>query len=41
MRQLMELASSPVRVPMTNITGDESTIDDVTGHMVDSPGSAG
>lgn len=41
MRQLMELATSPVRVPMTNITGDESTIDDVTGHMVDSPVSAG
>ncbi len=37
MRQLMENAQGPVRVPMTNTTGDESTIDDVTGQMIDSP----
>ena len=37
MRQLMEIAQGPVRFPMTNVVGDESTIDDVTGQMLDSP----
>jgi choloylglycine hydrolase len=37
MRQLVELASAPVRIPISPITGDESTIDDVTGQLIDSP----
>jgi len=37
MRELMEIAKAPVSVPMTNTTGDESQIDDATGHMIDSP----
>jgi hypothetical protein len=37
MRQLMEIAREPVRFHMTNVVGDESTIDDVTGQMLDSP----
>ena len=37
MKELMENAKAPVRVPMTNITGDESQIDDATGRMLDSP----
>jgi choloylglycine hydrolase len=37
MRQLMEIAQGPMRFPMTNVVGDESTIDDVTGQMLDSP----
>ena len=37
MRELMEIAKAPVSVPMTDTTGDESQIDDATGHMIDSP----
>lgn len=37
LRQLMEIAKDPVRVPMTSTTGDASPIDDVTGQMLDSP----
>lgn len=37
MRQIMESATAPVRLPMTPITGDESSIDDVTGQILDSP----
>lgn len=37
MRQLMELATAPVRIAITPVTGDESTIDDVTGQLIDLP----
>lgn len=37
MRQLMELAKTPARIVITPVTGDESTIDDVTGKLIDSP----
>ncbi len=37
LRQLVEIATAPVRIPMTNITGDESPIDDVTGQLLDAP----
>jgi choloylglycine hydrolase len=37
MRQLMEDATAPVRLSITPVTGDESTIDDVTGRLLDSP----
>ena len=37
MKQLMEIAKAPVRLTITPVTGDESTIDDITGHMLDSP----
>jgi choloylglycine hydrolase len=37
MRELMEMATAPVRIVITPITGDESTIDDVTGELIDSP----
>jgi choloylglycine hydrolase len=41
MKQLMELAKAPVRMVITPITGDQSSIDDITGQFVDSPvGSA-
>jgi hypothetical protein len=37
MKELMELAKEPVRFVITPVTGDLSTIDDVTGQLVDSP----
>lgn len=37
MRQLMEVATSPVRIVITPISGDLSSIDDVTGQLIDSP----
>lgn len=37
MRQLMELAKTPARIVITPITGDEATIEEVTGRLVDSP----
>lgn len=37
MRQLMQDASSPVRIGMGPTTGDRSSIDDVTGELLDSP----
>lgn len=37
LRQLIEVAQAPVRVPMTSVTGDESPIDDVTGQLIDAP----
>jgi hypothetical protein len=37
LKQLMETATAPVRIVITPITGDESTIDDVTGRLIDSP----
>lgn len=37
MKQLIEIAKAPVRIVVTPITGDESTIDDVTGRLIDSP----
>jgi len=40
MRQLMDVAKAPVRIVITPITGDESTIDDVTGQLIDSPVAA-
>lgn len=40
LKQLMENASGPVRIVITPITGDESTIDDVTGRLIDSPVTA-
>lgn len=40
MRQLMELAKTPLRIVITPITGDVSTIDDVTGQLIDSPVAA-
>ena len=40
MKQLMETATAPVRIPMTPATGDESPIDDVTGRLIDSPVAA-
>lgn len=40
MKQLMEVATSPVRIVITPVTGDQSSIDDVTGEMIDSPVAA-
>jgi len=40
MKQLMELATAPVRIAITPITGDASSIDDVTGELIDSPVAA-
>lgn len=40
MRQLRELAKTPLRIVITPITGDVSTIDDVTGQLIDSPVAA-
>lgn len=37
MKELMEVAKAPVRVVITPVTGDLSTIDDVTGQLIDSP----
>jgi choloylglycine hydrolase len=37
LKQLMEIAKAPVRVPMTWTSGDRSPIDDVTGELIDSP----
>ena len=37
LKQLMENAKAPVRLAITPVTGDESTIDDITGPMLDSP----
>jgi hypothetical protein len=37
MRELMDVAKTPVRIVITPVTGDESTIDDVTGQLIDSP----
>lgn len=37
MKQLMEVAKEPVRIVVTPVTGDESSVDDVTGQMIDSP----
>lgn len=37
LRELMELAKAPVRIVITPITGDELSIDDVTGTLIDSP----
>jgi choloylglycine hydrolase len=38
--QLIELATAPVRIAITPVTGDQSSIDDVTGQLVDSPVAA-
>lgn len=35
LRQLIENATSPVRIPMAHITGDKSIIEDVTGQLID------
>lgn len=40
LKELITLASAPVRLVVTPVTGDESSIDDVTGQLVDSPVSA-
>jgi choloylglycine hydrolase len=37
MRELMDVAKTPVRIVITPVTGDESSIDDVTGQLIDSP----
>lgn len=37
MRQLMELVKTPVRIVITPVTGDKSTIDDITGQLINSP----
>ena len=37
LRQLMGTATAPVRIVVTPVTGDESSIDDVTGRLIDSP----
>lgn len=37
MKQLIELAKAPVRIVITPVTGDKSTMDDVTGQLLDSP----
>jgi choloylglycine hydrolase len=37
LKQLMEIAQAPVRIVVTPVTGDKSTIDDVTGQLIDSP----
>lgn len=37
MKQLMEDTTAPVRLHVSPVTGDESTIDDVTGQLLDSP----
>lgn len=37
MRQLMNMATAPVRIVITPVTGDESCINDVTGRLIDSP----
>ena len=37
MRQLMEMAKTPLRIVVTPITGDDSTMDDLTGQLLDSP----
>ena len=37
MKELVEVAKAPVRIVITPVTGDFSTIDDVTGRMIDSP----
>lgn len=36
----MELAKTPLCIVITPITGDVSTIDDVTGQLIDSPVAA-
>jgi len=37
MRQLIEVAEAPVRIGITPVTGDASSIDDVTGQLIDTP----
>jgi choloylglycine hydrolase len=37
LRQLIDLAKGPVRIVITPITGDDSSIDDVTGQLIDAP----
>lgn len=35
LRQLIENAKEPVRIPMSHITGDDAPIEDVTGELID------
>lgn len=37
LRQLIETAKAPVRIVISPITGDESSINDVTGNLINSP----
>lgn len=38
--QLMQTATAPLRMAITPVTGDDSTIDDMTGNLIGSPVSA-
>jgi len=37
LKELIEVAKTPVRIVITPVTGDDSSIEDVTGQLIDSP----